>query len=291
MLKKYRYIFSLFIILSFSVEAKSLLYKIASNNSTVYILGSIHLAKSQLYPLDKAITDAYKTSDVLVVEVDPYSQDSATTMQKTMISAGVYSKDKTLQTELSSKTYAMLEHYTYKTGMSLPQMQKMKPWVVMLQLTISEMIRLGYSPELGIDKHFLDKAHLQNKPVIELETAEEQMALLAKDDKEFQDRLLLYTLESMHELEPMLDEMFMVWKTGDAEAFEKIMNAPLKTDPDLKAMYDDLITRRNYKMADKIEGFLKTKDDYFVVVGSGHIIGKEGLVELLGQRGYRIVQE
>jgi len=291
MFKKYRYIFSLLLIFAFAAEAKSLLYKVSSKNSTVYILGSIHLAKPELYPLKQAITNAYNNSDVLVVEVDPSSQESVTTMQNSMVTSGVYSQGKTLRTELSSKTYGVLKRYTQKTGIPLQVMEQMKPWVVMLQLTVTEMMRLGYSPELGIDKYFLDRARAGRKPVVELETAKEQMALLSKDDKEFQDKLLLYTLESMHEIEPMLDEMFKGWQRGDAEAFDKIMNAPLQTDPSLKMIYADLITKRNYKMVDKIEAFLKTDNDYFVVVGSGHVIGEEGIIELLEERGYKTLQK
>lgn len=291
MFKKYSYLFSLFLIFSLSIEAKSLLYKVSSKNSTVYILGSIHLAKPELYPLDRVITNAYNNSDVLVVEVDPSSQESMSSMQDTMIRSGMYPRGKSLRSELSAKTYMSLQNYTNKVGIPLEVMEQMKPWVVMLQLTVTEMMRLGYSPELGIDKHFLDKARKENKSVLELETAEEQMALLSKEDKEFQDKLLLYTLESMHEVEPMLDEMFKGWERGDAAAFDKIMNMPLETDPSLKEVYDDLITKRNYKMTDKIEGFLKTKKDYFVVVGSGHVIGKEGIVDLLQERGFRVIQK
>ncbi len=291
MLKKHSYIFSLFLIFALSCEAKSLLYRVSSKHSTVYILGSIHLAKPELYPLKRSITRAYKNSDVLVVEVDPSSKASMETIQNTMLRSGMYSGGKSLKSELSPKTYMTLQSYTDKAGISLQIMEGMRPWVVMLQLTVTEMMRLGYSPELGIDKYFLDRARSEKKSVVELETAAEQMALLSKDDSAFQDKLLLYTLESMHELEPILDEMFKGWKEGDAASFDKIMNIPLEEDPSLKEIYADLITKRNYKMAEKIEGFLKTKKDYFVVVGSGHVIGKEGIVDLLEYRGFRVVQE
>ncbi len=290
-MKKYRYIFSLLLVFTFSIEAKSLLYKVSSKNSTVYILGSIHLAKEELYPLDREITNAYNTSDILVVEVDPSSQESVIAMQNTMVASGLYPQGKRLSTELSPGTYDLLKRYTDKVGISLESMQQMKPWVVMLQLTITEMMRLGYSPELGIDKYFLDKASTDGKPVMELETAQEQMALLSKEDQEFQDKLLLYTLESMHEMEPMLDEMFKGWRRGDAKAFDKVMNAPLETDPSLKGIYEDLITKRNYKMTERIEDFLKSNKDYFVVVGSGHVIGEEGIVELLSDRGFSVIQK
>lgn len=291
MFKHYGYIFSLLLIFSLHLDAKSLLYKLSANGSTVYIMGSIHLAKPELYPLDRKITQAYNNSEFLVVEVDPSSQASIVAMQDTMISSGIYPRGKSLETELSTKTYKALKVYAEKTGIPLEQLEKMKPWVVMLQVTITEMMRLGYLPELGIDKHFLDKAKLNNKTIIELETAQEQMELLSKDDKTFQDKLLRYTLESMSELEPMLDEMFNAWKKGDTKAFNKIMSLPLKADASLKDIYADLITKRNYQMTEKIENFIRNKKDCFVVVGSGHVVGREGIVALLRKRGYQLTQK
>lgn len=290
MLKKASYFFSLLIVFSLSLEGKSLLYKVSSKISTVYILGSIHLAKPELYPLDKEIIKAYENSEVLVLELDPSSIESMKTIEDSIIRLGRYPTGKSLETELTLKTYKRLEQYVYKTNVSLDILQQMRPWVVMLQLSMTEMIRLGYSPDLGIDQFFLKKAKKENKTVLELESAQAQMALLAKDDKEFQDKLLFYTLESMHEMEPMLNDMFINWKKGNAEAFDKIMSKPLDDDPSLIDIYDDIITKRNYTMTKRIEGFLKTHKDYFVVVGSGHVIGKEGIVALLKNRGYKVTQ-
>jgi len=290
MLKKYGYFLSLFLLFSLHLEAKSLLYKVSSRTSTVYVLGSIHLAKPELYPLDKEITKAYKRSDVLVLELDPTSTESAVTIQNTMMRSGIYPAGQSLQSELSPKTYQTLKAYMKKLNMPMQNIQQMKPWVVMLQLSVMEMVRLGYSPELGIDQHFLLMAKQEAKPVLELETAEQQMALLAKEDQGFQDRLLFYTLESMHEMEPMLNKMFKNWKNGNAEAFDKIMSKPLEEDPSLGDIYDNLITKRNYKMTNKIERFLQTNKNYFVVVGSGHVIGKEGIVALLKKKGHRVTQ-
>mgnify|MGYP000356535991 CR=1 FL=1 len=291
MLKKSRYIFSLLLIFTLGLEGRSLLYKVSSKECTVYILGSIHLAKPELYPLDEAIIKAYEKSDVLVVEVDPSSEVSVSMMQDTMLDSGIYPPGMSLKTQLSEKTYSSLLAYAKKGRISIDEMQRMRPWVVMLQLTVAEMIRLGYLPELGIDKHFLDKARADKKSVVELETAAEQMALLSKDDEAFQDKLLLYTLESMIELEPLLETMFVDWQKGDSDALERITSLPLDEDPSFQAIYDELITQRNHKMSEKIEALLKSDKDYFVVVGSGHVVGKEGIVSLLRQKGYTLTQE
>ncbi len=282
----------LFILLfTLTLDAKSLLYKVGSASSTVYILGSIHLAKPEIYPLDTVIEQAYKRSDVLVVELDAESEGSMIAMQTAMAQLGMYPNGKSLKTELSAQTYKQLQSYAVKTGLPLHMLEQMKPWVVMLQLSVMEMMRLGYSPELGIDKHFVDQAKQDKKPIMALETIAEQMALLSRDDKAYQDKLLRYTLESMSEMEPMLNKLSSSWKNGDAKAIEKMFLLTMQDDPSLNEIYNELITKRNYMMTKKIEGFLKTKKDYFVVVGAGHVIGKEGIVDLLQQRGYKVGQK
>ena len=278
-------------LLSTSINAKSLLYKVSSASSTVYLLGSIHLAKAELYPLDRAIEHAYSSSDVLVVELDAESPESVVAIQKAMTQLGMYQNGKSLKTELTAQTYDQLKDYTVKVGLSLQMLEQMKPWVVMLQLSVMEMMRLGYSPELGIDKHFVDQAKREGKRIMALETIEEQMALLSKDDKTYQDKLLRYTLESMSEMEPMLKKLSSSWKNGDAKAIEKMFLLTMQDDASLSEIYDALITKRNYMMTKKIQGFLQTKKDYFVVVGAGHVIGKEGIVDLLQQHGYTVGQK
>jgi len=289
-MKHYGYILSLFIFLTLNLEAKSLLYKVSSTTSTVYLLGSIHLAKPELYPLAKEIEEAYTQSDVLVLELDPTSNQSEQTIQKSMQQKGLYPAGQNLANQLSPKTYEALKSYMDKINMPMQNIEQLRPWVVMLQLSVTEMMRLGYSPELGIDEHFLRLAKQQKKPIIELETAQDQMDLLAREDKAFQDKLLFYTLESMHEMEPMLESMFRSWKNGDTQTFESIMAKPLEEDTSLQDIYDTLITKRNYKMSKKIEAFLQSNQNYFVVVGSGHVVGKEGIVELLKQKGYTLTQ-
>ena len=128
-----------------------------------------------------------------------------------MLQLGIYQDNRSLKTELSSKTYRQLQEYTTKAGISFDVLNQMRPWMVMLQLSVVEMLRLGYSPELGIDKYFIDKAKEDKKTVLEIESIESQILLLSRNDKEYQDKLLRYTIESMHEIEPMLESMFDCW--------------------------------------------------------------------------------
>ena len=256
----------------------------------MYVLGSIHLAKPELYPLKKPIEVAYNNSDILVVELDPNSQHSMQVIQNSMMTLGMYGPGKSLKSELTPQTYKLLSDYLKTTGLSLDIMQPMRPWTVMLQISMMEMIRLGYDPSLGIDQHFLQKASRDGKTVLEIESAEEQMALLSKDDKQFQDLLLRYTIDEMHEMEPLLNKMFKSWKEGDAKGLASVVNSSLVVDPRLIEIYEVLITKRNYTMTKKIQSYLKTMKNYFVVVGAGHVVGDEGIVNILKKRGFRVTQ-
>ena len=289
LLKPYFFVL-LLLFTSLSLDAKSILYKVSSSTSTVYVLGSIHLAKPELYPLKKPIEAAYKASDVLVVELDVTSPHSLSVIQTSMMTLGMYSQGKSLKSELTPQTYKLLKNYLKKIGLSLEIMQPMRPWTVMLQLSSMEMMRLGYNPSLGIDMHFLGLAKQDGKGILELESAEEQMGFLSKKDKNFQDLLLRYTLEEMHELEPLLTKMFKSWKAGDAQSLAKVVDTSLGVDPRLSEMYDLLITKRNYAMTKKIQSYLKTNKNYFVVVGAGHVVGEEGIVRILKKRGYKVTQ-
>ena len=50
--------------------AKGVFYKAEANGNTVYMLGSIHVGDSTMYPIDSDIIDAYNSSSELFVEAD-----------------------------------------------------------------------------------------------------------------------------------------------------------------------------------------------------------------------------
>jgi len=63
-------IFSLHLSETPSQEQKSFLWKVQSRGNTVYLLGSIHLLRKEIYPLHRKIEEAFDRSAVLVVEAD-----------------------------------------------------------------------------------------------------------------------------------------------------------------------------------------------------------------------------
>ena len=70
-----RYIYAGFIVVlllvvSKGVAAKSFIWKTQSDTATVYLLGSVHMGVQSMYPMPQSIENAYKDSEIVVVEIN-----------------------------------------------------------------------------------------------------------------------------------------------------------------------------------------------------------------------------
>jgi len=274
--------------LNFSASGNNFLWKVKGNNNTVYILGSLHLAKPEFYPLDEKIENAFESSDALVVEVDIGKQDPYLLQQK-FFEKGMYYGSDTIADHLSKETFELAKKKLASLGMDISYMIMYKPWFLAINLVTLELIKLGFDPNYGIDKYFMDKAR-GNKDILELETVDFQIGLFDGFNDSQQELLLFSTLLDIDIIEQEMEKMISFWQSGDAEGLEKILRRGLDEHPQILPIYEKLFYERNKSMTKKIETFLADGRDYFVVVGAGHLVGKEGIIELLKEKGYSVNQ-
>jgi len=272
---------------SLSYAEKNFLWRVQSKGTTVYLLGSIHLLKKDVYPLSRTIESAFEKSDVLAVEAD-VNDTSRLDLQKLMESA-FYPGNDNLEKHVSGKTFDLIKEETAKAGLPMELVYNQRPWFLGLTLESTELMKSGYDPNYGIDKHFLSKAEGRKK-ISELESLDYQVNLLAGLNDEEQELFLLYTLRELKILVHEVDKLVAAWKSGAVEKMEATMTKSLAEDRRFYAIYDNLIYRRNRNMAQKIEGYLKTNGTYFVVVGAAHLLGDKGIIQLLKDKGYSVEQ-
>ncbi len=283
-------IFLSLIVLALDVHSqpqKSFLWKIQSKTSTVYVLGSLHFAKKEIYPLNRKIEDAFARSDSLVVEAD-VNDIKKIDIQKMMESA-FYPADDALDKHVSAETFEWVKKETDGLGIPLEFLKRQKPWFLAMTLVALESMKLGLDPNLGIDKYFLSKAEGKKK-VMELESLDYQISLLSKFSDKDQELFLIYTLKDLHLMEQEVDQLIQAWTSGDTQAMESILTRSVTEDKRLSPIFEKLIFERNRRMASKIEDFLQTKGTYFVIVGAGHLVGSRGVIGLLGGKAYLIQQ-
>jgi uncharacterized protein YbaP (TraB family) len=290
MLTKTRKLFFLFILgvvaalpLAAQAEAeggKVLLWEVVGEKGKAYILGSMHFATKDMYPLNPAIEDAFAESSTLVVEVDITATDQAE-MQRKLLTEGAYTPGQDLTTNLPPDILEELKAFLLEREMRFEMLNPLKPWFVSIMLSAIELQRLGYQPEHGIDQYFLNRAKDQDKPIHSLETADFQIRMLSELSDELQQLFLVSTLRDNEQLAELIGTMATAWKEGDAETMEEIVQRSQREDERLEAVYEKVIYQRNLTMTEKIRGLLVSGDTWFVVVGASHVVGERGIVRLL----------
>lgn len=260
------------------------MWEVQSETNTCYILGSVHLADSSLYPLAPEITDAFDKSKALVLEIDISNINPMEVLKFTMLP-----DTNTLAGEVDPATYKKFVELFKKHNVPAMSYSKLKPWFAVMTLQSLEMIEGNYSAEYGIDMYFLDKAQSKNLKIKALETLEFQMKVLDTLNN-FSGKFLDYTLEELSESAAQVSDILSAWKNGDTQKMNEIINDGSDIEGFSEVMHI-INNARNYNMVDKIEGFLGESDVHFVVVGAAHLIGPEGIIELLKSKNkYKITQ-
>jgi uncharacterized protein YbaP (TraB family) len=250
--------------------------------NTVYLFGSIHLGKPEFFPFVETVESSFGRSKRLVVELDSTSKEFEKKLSRFMADARL-ENGKTLQEVLSAGVYQKLVDHMEKIGLPLDGFKSLKPWVMAVALETMKLQSMGYMPDYGVDRYFLEKA-AGEKEIVELESFEEQISLFENIG---QEKFLAYTLFSLNTVERQADKLIRAWRCGDIKTLDDIIFEDEQTPflDDIGDIYKKVYYDRNKKMVDKIKKYLEGDDDYFVVVGAGHLIGDKGIVTLLEHKG------
>lgn len=289
-MKRWPFVFLLLSLLPISAPAVGkdehhCLWKAVSpEGGVVYLLGSVHVLPKSAYPLAAPIESAFKESATIAFEVD---FEAMKTSGPAIFQAGSLPAGTKLEQVLAPDTRKVLETYLQEEGLSLSSFEMMRPWMAALSLTALELIKMGYSPEAGVDITLAQRASEEGKTIIGLETAEDQVSLFSQLSEEQSEAFLRYTIRDLRTLKKQLDAIITAWKHGDTLKLREILGQAFQDEPEVLRRF---VTDRNNKWMPKIISLFGNTKPSMVVVGTLHLVGKEGILEQLRKAGYRIEQ-
>lgn len=265
--------------------SKGLIWAVERDGKTSWLVGSLHLLPPEAYPLPAAVEAAFQSAETLIEEADP---DELRTPEAAaeLLKRAFFPSGQTLQASLAASTFKVIVERATQAGLPVDAVQRMRPWMVAVTLAALEMQSAGFDPALGIDRHFRDRALAMKKPVRTLEGALEQVAMLEALGPALQDALVIEALQGASTEVTQVRTLMTAWLAGDASAIERLLVDSAKDSP---AIHQALFTDRNKRWVPKIEACLAA-GRCMVVVGAGHLVGTDGLVDLLSRRGYRLIQ-
>lgn len=264
--------------------AKTMLYRVRapSGGATVYLLGSVHLLP-QSSTLPAVVDSVFTKAGVVAFET---SLDSVEMRAPELLARAQYKNGATLRSSLSPAGAAKADSILKTYGLSLDQFNQYKPWFVSFVVTQFVLNKANFKAEYGVDVQLNARAKRANKPVIGLEAVDFQLGLFDSLSPADQERMLIESDPPDSSVKHLLI-IRDAWAAGDAPKLDSLVHSETTYSASSLAI---LVTNRNKSWIPKIEQMLKGKTDALVVVGAAHLVGKEGVVELLKAKGYRVEQ-
>ncbi|MBC8109069.1 MAG: TraB/GumN family protein [Anaerolineae bacterium] len=264
---------------------RGLFWKVEKDGRTSYLFGTVHVWKREWLPLNPAIEKAFSDSKTLAVELDPSKMDVASAAQRMMLAGG-----DTLEARLGKPLFEQTRAETAKLGVPEAAIATMKPWGVMLVLAATKLQQLGFTPDAGLDNYLIQKAGAGGKRIVELESGDQQLAMLDGLSARLQNAMLSDFLANMERTPQVIGDIVVAWKRGDA-AGAYALNQKGFNDSEAKREFDDkFLYQRDVAMTRGIEELLRQPGPHFIAVGSLHLVGPKSIVEQLKAKGYRVEQ-
>lgn len=264
------------------MPAHPALWTVHGSKGTVYLFGSVHLLPPQVDWHTKEIDAAIARSDILVFEI-ALDADAQQRMQAYIQAHGMLPAGQHLHDMISPEARKELDVEVKKLPVSPEAVDRMRPWLAALTIEIMGITKEHYSAASGVDQQL--QANANGKPIVGLETVEQQMSLLAPENPKIElqafEAGLKTSTESNDQVGPLLD----AWMHGRVDRIASLTTKELAKFPDArKLLFDD----RNKAWAGKIMRYLDRPKVYFITVGAGHLAGPGGVPTLLRAKGFRV---
>jgi uncharacterized protein len=251
------------------------LWVVKDADTTIYLLGTVHVLKPGTVWLDGGVKKAYDASSEVVLEL---LQPDTATMQGLIGKYGVDPDGPALTAKLSPETKALYEKTTAELGLPAPAFEKFQPWFVSTILSLTAITKAGYNPESGVERQITAAATRDGKKMAGLETAEQQLGFFASLPEEAQLKFLKSTLEELQKVQGVFDEMVADWAKGDPDGLARLLNASMNESPEVMKT---LLTDRNARWAQWIDERMDKPGTIFIAVGAGHLAGPNSVQEML----------
>jgi uncharacterized protein YbaP (TraB family) len=241
-----------------------------------YLFGTIHLICKEDFKFDQTAKKALEQADQLWLELDLDDPTLSGQMQQLSIREGMRNMSEKITPEDAK---VLDDYFTTNYGVGLAQLGVLKPFVLSTMVLMKE---IPCTETENFEYHLVSLAKEQQKPIEGLETVAFQMSVFDSIPESLQIQELVTMIQDNSAADDFrgLIEMYL---SQDVEKLWAEM-----TDEGMFASYRSLLLdQRNQKWVEKI--IRETKESsLFIAVGSGHLAGDQGVINLLRNQGYNV---
>jgi hypothetical protein len=267
-----------------AAAAKHMLFRIRGpHGATVYLLGSVHLLTPEAGKLPAEVDSAFAHAKLVAFET---SLDSLQGRAMELAMLARNAPGTTLRSALTPAGAAKADVVLKAYGLSIDQLAAFKPWFATLLMTQLTIQKAKFQAQYGVDAQINTRAHQENKPTTGLESVDFQLHLFDSMTPAEQEEMLVTSSPPDSSTENLI-KIKDAWLAGNTGMLDSMLNKSMAESP---TIFNKIVAERNKSWIPRIDSMLQGKDDALVVVGAAHLVGKQGVVEMLKAKGYTVEQ-
>jgi uncharacterized protein YbaP (TraB family) len=269
---------------------QGLLWEISGNGLTKpsYLFGTMHVSNKLAFHLADSFYNAIKNVDVVALESNPANwQDDYSKPNifdaRSMAAGNAYKFLAILNDYLHKNTFAV---YKYENNVKLAMATEPAMINGMLYRTYNQ--GADFEEDTYLDMYIFQTGSKLGKKLTGVENFEESEKLVAeaykdaakeKRNKKNEDED--YNYDDYAKVPMNIEDAY---RNGDLDMLDSLEMKQFNS----KAFLEKFLYKRNEIQANSIDSIIKSKTSLFVGVGSAHLPGKRGVIEMLRRKGYKL---
>jgi len=275
----------LFFLLVIAVPAHAVpaMWRVYDADTEIILFGTIHELPATAVWQSPRILDAFDAAQSLVVEVD--IPDDPYVVARSVERIGIQSGLPPLVDRVPKDRRAALLKAVDEAKLPIAALDRMRTWLAAITISDRLVDGAGFGAENGVDTLLMARARTAKKPIVGLETIDQQLGYFDTLTEADQRALLLATVDDAGTARAETEKLVADWLAGDTDAIYAGADKELRTTPELLAR---LVTQRNARWADWIAGVMNNPGKQFIAVGAGHLAGPNSVQSLLEAKGFKV---
>lgn len=266
-----------------SAKAEPAMWVIKDADSTIYLIGTMHLLKHDAEWNAEKVKKTVRESTELWLEVAELDNQSA--LAPLMAKFGV-DRGRPLSTKLNEEQRKKLKGIASTYNVPIASLEPLQPWVAAVVLGMGPITKAGYDPKAGVERILSKQAVSEGDKIGGFETAEEQFLIFANLSEADQVAFLVGVLDDLEKGIDLLDTLAKAWIDGDTDTITRISVDEMKRDA--PTVYQKFIVQRNIAWSEKIAEMLKGAGVQQIAVGAAHLAGPDSVQAQLAKRGIKV---
>ncbi|UTC75495.1 TraB/GumN family protein [Treponema sp. OMZ 792] len=259
-------------------------WEIKTDEASIYILGTIHVADKDFYPLEDKILETFDKADRLVSELGglPEMNSLQEKLQVRMLQNMNLNPEKDLSNFLSEDEINVVKQELGE-GIAAP-LFKFNPWILTITLNQILYTKADLEPQNGIDIYLINRAG--ERKIEALETIDEQLDILSSGSFEEQIYDLKKTIDDLQNADKTIDfltKLKRLYLENNSEDLKDFIGSLLDMSEGIP--HDALLKVRNIVWAEKFDQYLNEGGTSFVFAGIAHFLGEDSVFEQMRLKG------